>query len=98
MTLHSAFVIDCGHLGYQQLSSDKVNTLHTRLSKLKLLIIDEVSMVGANFLFLLHKKLKQIMNLPDSLLMMFPFLLWEIYTSYLLSYSLLYSPQLEMAL
>uniref|UniRef100_A0A1X7UTX0 ATP-dependent DNA helicase n=1 Tax=Amphimedon queenslandica TaxID=400682 RepID=A0A1X7UTX0_AMPQE len=66
MTLRSAFVLDCGQLGYQQLSSDKVNTLRTRLSKLKLLIIDEVSMVGTNFLFILHKRLKQIMNLPDS--------------------------------
>ena len=67
MTLHSAFVLGSGQLGYQQLSSDKVNTLRARLGKLKLLIIDEVSMVGANFLFLIHKRLKQIKNVPDSL-------------------------------
>uniref|UniRef100_A0A1X7VX18 ATP-dependent DNA helicase n=1 Tax=Amphimedon queenslandica TaxID=400682 RepID=A0A1X7VX18_AMPQE len=67
MTLHSDFILGCGQLSYQHLSSHRVNTLCTTLSKLKLLIIDEVSMVVANFLFLIHKRLKQLMNLPDSL-------------------------------
>ena len=62
MTLHSAFLLCSGQLGFQQLSNDKANTLRNRLSKLKLLIIDEVSMVGCNLLLLLHKRLKQIKN------------------------------------
>ena len=62
MTLHSAFLLCSGQLGFQQLSNDKTNTLRNRLSKLKLLIIDEVSMVGCNLLLLLHKRLKQIKN------------------------------------
>ena len=68
MTLHSAFLLGSGQLGFQQLSNDKTNTLCNRLSKLKLLIIDEVSMVGCNLLLLLHKRLKQIKNVPDTVL------------------------------
>ena len=68
MTLHSAFLLGSGQLGFQQLSNDKVNTLRNRLSKLKLLIIDEVSMVGCNLLLLLHKRLKQIKNVPDTVM------------------------------
>ena len=68
MTLHSAFLLGSGQLGFQQLSNDKANTLRNRLSKLKLLIIDEVSMVGCNLLLLLHKRLKQIKNVPDTVM------------------------------
>ena len=64
MTLHSAFLLGSGQLGFQQLSNDKANTLCNRLSKLKLLIICKVSMVGCNLLLLLHKRLKQIKNVP----------------------------------
>ena len=64
MTLHSAFLLVSGQLGFQQLSNDKANTLCNRLSKLKLLIIRKVSMVGCNLLLLLHKRFKQIKNVP----------------------------------
>ena len=37
-----------------------MNTLRAKLSKLVLLIIDEVSMVGANMLLEIHKRLQQI--------------------------------------
>ena len=67
MTLHSAFLLGSGQLGFQQLSNEKTNTLRYRLSKLKLLIIDEVSMVGCNLLLLLHKRLKQIKNILTTL-------------------------------
>ena len=68
MTLHSAFLLGCGQLCHQQLSNEKANTLRARLSNLKLLIIDEVSMVGSNLLFLLHKRLRQIKSVPEDVM------------------------------
>ena len=67
MTLHSAFLLGRSkHSGFQPLSNDKVNTLRTRLSKLMVLIIDEVSMVGADMLLEISKRLQQIKAvMPD---------------------------------
>jgi len=44
--------------GFQPLSDERVNTLHSKLSKLVLLIIEEVSMVGADILPETHKRLQ----------------------------------------
>ena len=64
MTLHSAFLLGRSKFsGFQPLSNERVNTLRSKLSKLVLLIIDEVSMVGANMLFEIHKRLQQIKGL-----------------------------------
>ena len=61
MTLHSALMLGCNKYGnYQSLSHDKINTLRRRLSKLKLLIIDEVSMLGSSMLLDIHKRLNEI--------------------------------------
>ena len=63
LTLHSAFLLETGnkqHI-YRSLGSDKQNTLRSRLSKLRLLIIDEVSMVGADILYQIHRRLEDIM-------------------------------------
>lgn len=61
MTLHSAFLLGTAkYTGFQPLSHDKLNTLRCRLSRLALLIIDEVSMVGSNMLLQIHKRLQQI--------------------------------------
>ena len=63
MTLHSALGFTCGprkNKDYQSPSSAKLNTLRSRLSKLKLLIIDEVSMVGADLLYHIHRRLQDI--------------------------------------
>ncbi len=67
MTVHSALLFGCGKYGrFQPLNHDKLNSLRTKLSKLTLLIIDEVSMVGANMLLEIHKRLQQIKAvLPD---------------------------------
>ncbi|KAI8512099.1 hypothetical protein Bbelb_111990 [Branchiostoma belcheri] len=68
MTLHSAFSLSCGRnrgKDYQPLSSDKLNTLRSRLGKLKLLIVDEVSMVGADLLYHIHRRLQDISGNPD---------------------------------
>jgi hypothetical protein len=53
MTLHSALGLSCGPNNksqYQPASSERLNTLRSRLGKLKLLVIDEVAMVGADLL------------------------------------------------
>ena len=51
MTLHSALLLGRSkYSGFQPLSHDRLNTLRTKLSCLMLLIVDEVSMVGANML------------------------------------------------
>ena len=66
MTLHSAFLfnVNCNKGTYQTLNSEKLNTLRTRLGKLKLLIIDEISMVGGNMFYHIHRRLEEIMNHP----------------------------------
>ncbi len=48
MTVHSAFLGVSKYGGFQPLGHDKLNLLRSKLSKLVLLIIVEVSMVGAN--------------------------------------------------
>ena len=63
MTLHSALGFACGPKSkkeYQSPSNDKLNTLRSRLSKMKLLVIDEVSMVGADLLYHIHRRLEDI--------------------------------------
>ena len=64
MTLHSALLLGTSkYTGFQPLGHDKLNTLRTKLSKLALVIIDEVSMVGSNMLLEIHKRLQQIKGL-----------------------------------
>ncbi|XP_078670863.1 uncharacterized protein LOC144910993 [Branchiostoma floridae x Branchiostoma belcheri] len=68
MTLHSALSLSCGlnrGKDYQPLSSDRLNTLRSRLGKLKLLVVDEVSMVGADLLYHIHRRLQDICGSPD---------------------------------
>ena len=67
MTIHSALPLGHGKYGgFQLLNHDKLNALRSKLSKLALLIIDEVSMVGSNMLLEIRKRLQQIKAvLPD---------------------------------
>ena len=59
MTLHSAFLLDRSkYSGFQPLSNNRVNTLTAELPKLVLLIIDEVSISGADMLLEIHSRLK----------------------------------------
>ena len=55
-------------------------TTLTRLSRLMLLIVDEVSMVGSNMLLEIHKRLQQIKGVPDDAV--FGGESWEICISY----------------
>ena len=49
MTFHSALLFGHSKFGFQPLSNDIRSTLRYKLSKLMLLIIDEVSMVGFKY-------------------------------------------------
>ena len=61
MTLHSAlgFNMSSGK-NYVPLQGKKLNTFRTYLSKLLLLVIDEISMVGADFFYHVHRRLEEI--------------------------------------
>ena len=62
-TLHSSFLLGTGkYTGFQPLNHDRLNTLRSKLSKLTLVIIDEV---GANMLLEIHKRLQQIKGMSD---------------------------------
>ena len=52
------------YTGFQPLSYDRLNTLGSKLSNLTPVII-EVSMVGANMLLEIHKRLQQIKGVSD---------------------------------
>ncbi|XP_050409728.1 uncharacterized protein LOC126824539 [Patella vulgata] len=65
-TIHSLFSIPIHFkLLYIGLSSDKVNTLRSKLGNLEILIIDEISMVDHKLLCYIHGRLRQIKQTPD---------------------------------
>jgi len=64
-TLHSAFMISAK--GIITLSAEKLAMLRNKFSKLILIIIDEVSMVGANLLKLVHERCAATRELPLAL-------------------------------
>ena len=62
-TLHSAFKIPANRgFEYCALDSDRLNTIRTQLKKLKLIFIDEISMVGSGTFNFLNLRLQQIMR------------------------------------
>ena len=67
MILHSALLLGSGmYSSFQPLNHNRLNTLRSKLSHLTLLIIDEISTVGANMLLEIHKRLQQIKAvMPD---------------------------------
>ena len=66
MTLHSALLLGRSkYSGFQPLSHERLNSLRSKLSRLMLVIIDEVSMVGSNMLLEIHKRLQQIKGVSD---------------------------------
>ena len=64
MTLHSAFALPVMEFGGEMpnLSSDVLNTLRSKLLCLKLIIIDEISMVGSKILSQVNSRLKAILD------------------------------------
>ncbi|XP_078328201.1 uncharacterized protein LOC144623627 [Crassostrea virginica] len=67
-TIHSAFAIPGNNtlpVEYQPLGDEKLNSLRTKLGQLKLLIIDEISMVDKKMLTYIHGRLRQIKQTGD---------------------------------
>lgn len=62
-TIHSALQIPINQ-GYQYkpLSAEKLNTARTKYKSLKLMVIDEVSMVGNSVLNFVNRRLQEVMN------------------------------------
>ncbi|KAK6168715.1 hypothetical protein SNE40_019901 [Patella caerulea] len=68
-TIHAMFNLPIHiTLPYIGLSSDKVNTLRSKLGNLEILIIDEISMVDHKLLCYIHGRLRQIKQTPDHVL------------------------------
>ena len=69
LTLHSAFSLTVSQKsdidGMTQLDGDRLNKFRNKLINLKLIIIDEVSMVGKNTLRKIDNRLKQIMGTEE---------------------------------
>ena len=66
MTIHSALLLGTSKTSFHALSQEKLNTLRLKLSKLKVLIVDEISIVGSNLLLQIHKRLQQITGSTDN--------------------------------
>ena len=60
MTIHSTFLIPINMRQYRKLGADSLNTLRNHLTNLKVVIIDEISMVGADILYHIHRRLEEI--------------------------------------
>ena len=60
MTIHSAFLIPITMRAYQNLGTDTLNTLRNKLQHLKVVIIDEISMVSSTLLYHIHRRLQEI--------------------------------------
>ncbi|VDI08176.1 Hypothetical predicted protein [Mytilus galloprovincialis] len=66
VTLHSAFLLPLGQTkSYIKLSDDKRNALRSKASKIRLLIIDEISMVGSELLLQIHYRLCEITGINE---------------------------------
>ena len=62
-TIHSTFLIPANQrLEYKQLDQSRLNTLRSKLRHVKLLIIDEISMVGANMFNFINQRLQDVMG------------------------------------
>lgn len=62
LTIHSALQLQLGQHGksYQRLGDEKRNTLRCKFSQLKLIIIDEISMIGSDLFLQIHRGLQDI--------------------------------------
>jgi len=71
-TLHSMFSLPVNQFGshLRPLSHDLVNTLHSNLIDLKLIIIDEILMVSLLMFSHLDSRLKQIFKLFDLIIVL----------------------------
>ena len=67
--IHSAFLLNdrrSSHSTYYRLGADTLNTLQLHLEQLMVVIIDEISMIGAETLYKIHMRLQEIKGLNYS--------------------------------
>ncbi|XP_076461676.1 uncharacterized protein LOC143294132 [Babylonia areolata] len=64
ITLHTAFCLPANQSlsNYVKLDAGRLNTLRSSLAELRVLIIDEISMVGANMLAFVDQRLREVMG------------------------------------
>ncbi|XP_070184330.1 uncharacterized protein [Littorina saxatilis] len=64
VTLHTAFCLPANQSlsDYVKLDASRLNTLRSTLAELRLVIIDEISMVGANMMGFVSQRLQQLMG------------------------------------
>ncbi|XP_070183583.1 uncharacterized protein [Littorina saxatilis] len=64
VTLHTAFCLPANQSlsDYVKLDASRLNTLRSTLAELRLVIIDEMSMVGANMMGFVSQRLQQLMG------------------------------------
>ena len=65
MTIHSTFLIPVAMKQYRTIGADTLNTLRNRLHNLKVVIIDEISMVSSHLFQFKLAELTQIMRQKD---------------------------------
>jgi len=67
-TLHNSFLLPLTQSDkHTNLSGEKLSNLRNQFSKLKILIIDEISMVSSNMLCQIHERLQAITGLPPNI-------------------------------
>ena len=67
-TIHSAFKLGKFGTEYRSLSDKSLAELRENLTCLKLIIIDEISLVSADILYIIHMKLREVFNTPKEAL------------------------------
>ncbi|XP_059070801.1 uncharacterized protein LOC131860407 [Cryptomeria japonica] len=65
-TLHSTFHIPFNKSNFVPLSTDTLDTMSKHFSQLRILLIDEISLVGSTFLRYIDKRLRDIMQTPTT--------------------------------
>ena len=64
VTLHFAFYMPFNKSNYLPLNSEKLDTLTKHFQQLRVLLIDEASLIGATFLYEIDKRLRKIKHTP----------------------------------
>ena len=65
MTLHAAFNLNFNGKEHEGLSDKQLAQFRTNLADLKLIIVDEMSMVDCNKLYKIHRRLCEIFQCSD---------------------------------
>ena len=66
MTLHFAFYFPFNKENFPSLNNEKLDTLSKNFQKLRVVLIDEASPVGATTLYQVNKQLRKNLDTPTS--------------------------------